>query len=203
MNSPTMKTGKKPMQTLGSKLRRNAVVAVICLSTMTNSGCLLTGGLFNVIWTGMTFWKTLPPVPVSAYKSQLIEDKLWTQERYDRTPVLDPVEGDVFCVDPPSEDQVMRSLPNSPAGGFAFLEETQYNNVRIVVEPMVDRLDECKVYPLVGPCRLHHCHYKCTVYYDKTIRAYWPVPFSHTDQSVEVVYIDKDHLIRCAGPTVQ
>jgi hypothetical protein len=23
------------------------------------------------------------------------------------------------------------------------------------------------------------------------------------DQSEEVVYIDKDHLIRCAGPTVQ
>jgi hypothetical protein len=203
MNSPKMNTGKKPMQTLGSKLRRNVVVTVICLSTMTNSGCLLTGGFINNLWVGMTFWKTLPAVPISAYQSQLIEDKLWTQERYDRTPVLDPVEGDVFCVDPPSEDQVMRSLPNSPAGGFAFFEETQYNNVRIVVEPMVDRLDDCKVYPLVGPCRLHHCHYKCTVYYDKTIRAYWPVPFSHTDQSVEVVYIDKDHLIRCAGPTVQ
>lgn len=203
MNSPTMKTGKKPMQTLGSKLRRNAVVAVICLSTMTNSGCLLTGGMLGVVWRGMTFWQTLPAIPISAHKSQLIEDKLWTQERYDRTPVLDPVEGDVFCVDPPSEDQVMRSLPDTPAGGFAFFQETQFNNVRIVVEPMVDRLDECKVYPLVGPCRLHHCHYKCTVYYDKTIRAYWPVPFSHVDQSVEVVYIDKDHLIRCAGPTVQ
>ncbi|MEZ6034731.1 MAG: hypothetical protein R3C17_16680 [Planctomycetaceae bacterium] len=203
MNSPTMNTGKKPMQTLGSKLRRNAVVAVICLSTMTNSGCLLTNGFIGVAWRGMTFFKTLPFIPISAHQSQLIEDKLWTQERYDRTPVLDPVEGDVFCVDPPSEDQVMRSLPDTPAGGFAFFQETQFNNVRIVVEPMVDRLDECKVYPLVGPCRLHHCHYKCTVYYDKTIRAYWPVPFSHTDQSVEVVYIDKDHLIRCAGPTVQ
>ena len=169
------------MQTFGSKLRRNVVVAIICLSTMTNSGCLLTNGFIGVAWRGMTFWKTLPFVPISAHKSQLIEDKLWTQERYDRTPVLDPVEGD----------------------GFAFFEETQWNNVRIVVEPMVDRLDECKVYPLVGPCRLHHCHYKCTVYYDKTIRAYWPVPFSHTDESVEVVYIDKDHLIRCAGPTVQ
>ena len=203
MKSPSMKTGKKPMQTLGSKLRRNIVVAVICLSTMTNSGCLLTGGFIDVAWRGITFWKTLPVIPISAYQSQQIEDKLWTQERYDRTPVLDPVEGDVFCVDPPSEDQVMRSLPDTPAGGFAFVQETQMNNVRIVVEPMVDRLDECKVYPLVGPCRLHHCHYKCTVYYDKTIRSYWPIPFSHVDQSVEVVYIDKDHLIRCAGPTVQ
>ena len=59
MNSPTMNTGKKPMQTLGSKLRRNVVVAVICLSTMTNSGCLLTGGFIDVVWRGMTFWKTL------------------------------------------------------------------------------------------------------------------------------------------------
>ncbi len=201
MNSPTMITGKKPMQTFGSKLRRGAVVAVICLSTMTNSGCTLTGGFISVVWRGMTFWQTLPPVPISAYQSQQIEDKLWEDERYNRTPVLDQVEGDVFCVDPPSEDQVMRSMPNTPEGGFAFFQETQFNNVKIVVEPLVDRLDDCKVYPLAGPCRLHHCHYKCTIYYDKTIRAYWPIPFSHTDQSVEVVYIDKDHLIRCAGPT--
>jgi hypothetical protein len=47
---------------------------------------------------------------------------------------------------------------------------------------------------------MHHCHYKCTVYYDKTIRSDWPIPFSHTDQTQEVVYIDHDHLIRCAGP---
>ena len=54
--------------------------------------------------------------------------------------------------------------------------------------------------PLVGPARLHPCHYKCTVYFDKTIRSDWPIPFTHTDQSQEVVYIDHDHLIRCAGP---
>lgn len=73
------------------------------------------------------------------------------------------------------------------------------NNVRIVVEPIVDRVDECRFYPLVGPARLHHCHYKCTVYFDKTIRSDWPIPMTHTDQSEEVVYIDHDHLIRCTG----
>ncbi len=137
-----------------------------------------------------------------------MEDKLWEDERYNRVPVLDPVEGEnapIFCVDPPSEDQVMRAMPESHtgAGGFAFFQETSMNNVRIVVEPMVDRLDDCKVYPLVGPCRLHHCHYKCTIYFDKVIRSYWPIPFTHVDQSVEVLYIDKDHLIRCAGPAMQ
>ena len=92
MKSPTINIGKKPMQSLGGKLRRNLVVAVICLSTMTNSGCLLTGGFIDVAWRGMTFWKTLPIIPISPYQSQQMEDKLWTQERYDRTPVLDPVE---------------------------------------------------------------------------------------------------------------
>jgi hypothetical protein len=203
MASSPVSSGNKTMRTFGRHLRRGVVLSTICLLLLSNSGCTLTGGFVSVLWTYMRFFKTLPAVPVPAYQSQLIEDKLWEDERYNRVPVLDPVEGDVFCVDPPSEDQVMRAMPNDPAGGFAFFQETQINNVRIVVEPLVDRLDDCKVYPLVGPARLHHCHYKCTIYYDKTIRAYWPVPFTHTDQSQEVVYIDKDHLIRCAGPAMQ
>jgi hypothetical protein len=191
------------MQTVGRQLRRSAVLATICLMLVSNSGCTLTGGFISVVWSYMSFWKTLPIVPVPAYHTQLIEDKLWEDERYNRVPVLDPVEGEVFCVDPPSEDQVIRAMPSDAAGGVAFFQETQINNVRIVVEPLVDRLDDCKVYPLVGPARLHHCHYKCTIYYDKTVRSYWPIPFTHTDESVEVVYIDKDHLIRCTGPAMQ
>lgn len=196
------------MQTFGRQIRRGVVLTAICLMMFVSSGCTLTGGFIGVMWHYMTFWKTLPPVPVPAYMSQRMEDKLWEDERYNRVPVLDPIEGEnapIFCVDPPSEDQVIRAMPRSHtgAGGVAFFQETSMNNVRIVVEPLVDRLDDCKVYPLVGPCRLHHCHYKCTVYFDKTIRSYWPIPFTHVDQSVEVLYIDKDHLIRCAGPTVQ
>ena len=194
------------MQTFGRQIRRGVVLTAICLMTFANSGCTLTGGFAGVVWEYMVFWKTLPIVPVPVTLSQKMEDKLHEDEFYNRVPVLDPVDGEnapIFCVDPPSEDQVMRALPDDGSGGMAFFQETYLNNVRIVVEPIVDRLDECKVYPLVGPCRLHHCHYKCTVYYDKTIRSYWPIPFSHTDQSVQVVYIDKDHLIRCAGPTVE
>ncbi|MEZ6063192.1 MAG: hypothetical protein R3C19_22835 [Planctomycetaceae bacterium] len=193
------------MQTLSRHLRRWGVLTAICLATTLNSGCTLTGGFAAVLWEYMVFWETLPPMPISAYQSQRIEDQLHEDEFYNRVPVLDPVEGEnapIFCMDPPSDDQVIRALPDDPAGGFAFLQETHRNNVRIVVEPIVDRLDECKVYPLVGPARLHHCHYKCTVYYDKVIRSYWPIPFTHTDQTEEVVYIDKDHLIRCAGPAM-
>ena len=142
-------------------------------------------------------------IPVSPYYSQQIEDTYWEEERYTRVPILDAVEGEnapLFCLDPPSSDEVIRALPDKAAGGFAFLAETARNNIRIVVEPIVDRVDECRFYPLAGPARLHHCHYKCTVYYDKTIRSYWPVPFTHSDETEDVVYIDHDHLIRCTGP---
>ena len=186
------------------KYARLAVLAVgVFLTTFGTSGCTLVTGFGSVIYAFMLFWETTPLIPVSPYYSELIESTYHEEERYDRVPILDPVEGEhapLFCIDSPSDDEVIRKLPNSAAGGLTFLAETRRNNIRIVVEPTVDRLDECRFYPLVGPARMHHCHYKCTVYFDKTIRSDWPIPFEHTDQTQEVVYIDHDHLIRCAGP---
>jgi hypothetical protein len=177
----------------------------VLLGTMITScsGCYVFGSAVVTAVDWSKFWITTPPIPVPAYFSQQIEDTYWEEERYNKVPILDPVEGEnapLFCLDPPSPDEVMRSLPDKAAGGFAFLAETARNNVRIVVEPIVDRVDECRFYPLVGPARLHHCHYKCTVYYDKTIRSSYPVPFTFEDETQEVVYIDHDHLIRCSGP---
>lgn len=194
------------MSALIKHLKKIVVVGTVCLMTFGNSGCVLVGGFADVLFEGLLFWEALPPIPVSAYQSEQIEDQYHEDERYNRVPVLDPVEGEhapIFCVDPPSPDEVMRALPDEASGGFAFIAETSRNNVRIVVEPIVDRLDECKFYPLVGPARLHHCHYKCTVYYTKVIRSAWPIPFTHSDESEEVVYIDHDHLIRCAGPVTK
>ena len=189
-------------------VRRSVLVLGLSTALIGSSGCLIIDGFFQVQSAFSTFWKTAPFIPVGAYFSQRIEDVYHEEERYGRVPVLDPVEGEnapLFCLDPPSPDEVVRALPSSETGegGYAFLAETQINNVRIVVEPIVDRIDECKFYPLVGPARLHHCHYKCTVYYDKTIRSDWPIPFSHEDATESVVYIDHDHLIRCAGPVVR
>ena len=190
------------MQTFGRQLRRWAMLTAICLMTFVNSGCTLTSGFVSVLTEYVTFWEAPVPIPVSAYKSQQIEDELWEQER-GRVAILDPIDGEnapMHCMDPPSDEAVMKALPDSPAGGFAFFKETHRNNVRIVKELIVDRLDDPRVYPLVGPARQKHCHYKCTVYYDKVIRSYWPIPFTSEDQSQEVVYIDKNYLIRVAGP---
>lgn len=186
-------------------MKRMSLYAVVATLAISTTGCELTFGALKTAFAFSRFWGTTPLIPVSPYYSQKIEDTYHEEERYGKVPVLDPVEGDnapLYCLDPPSPDEVYRALPEpvTGSGGFAFIAEKNMNNVRIVVEPIVDRVDECRFFPLVGPARLHHCHYKCTVYFDKTIRSDWPVPFTHSDQSQEVVYIDHDHLIRCAGP---
>ncbi len=177
------------------------------LLSLSNSGCtLFWEGFGGLLLDFSGFWNTTPLIPVSPYYSQLIEDTYHEEERYNRVAILDPVEGEhapIYCLDPPSEDEIYRALPDKTSGGLSFIAETTHNNVRIAIEPIVDSLGECRFYPLVGPARLHKCHYKCTIYYDRIIRSDWPIPFSHIDETQEVVYIDKDHLIRCAGPQVE
>ncbi len=204
------------MMRLPKIARRVALLACTLWITLPNTGCVEALPLvpFNFLlfedFSGMVinycaFWKTTPIIPVSPYYSQLVEDTYHEEEYYGKVPVLDPVEGEhapIYCLDPPSPDEIVRTMPNKTGGGLSFFAETTHNNVRMTVEPIVDKLEECRFYPLVGPAKLHKCHYKCTIYYDKTIRSFWPVPFSHDDESQEVVYIDHDHLIRCAGPDV-
>jgi hypothetical protein len=165
------------------------------------TGCTVVGDFSTTFATMRGFFGTTPFIPVTPLVQKGIEDRLWENERYDRVPILDPIEGQfapVFCMDPPSDDEVMRTLP-SVQGGVPFLHERFRNNVRIVKELIADYVDEPRFYPLAGPAQLHHCHFKCTVYYDGTFRTYWPIPFTHHDETVQVVYIDHDHLHRVGG----
>lgn len=192
------------MDGLRNSMKRILVLIGLSLMTCTSSGCKLLGsGIWDQLFVSCKYWVASPPIPVSPYWSQLIEDTYWEEGRYGKAPVLDPVEGEnapLFCLDNPSPDEVMRALPDDTAGGWPFVAETSRNNVRMIVEPIVDKLEECRFIPLVGPARTHKCHYKCTIYYEKVIRSGWPIPFTHIDNKIEVVYVDHDHLIRCAGP---
>ncbi|MDB5348074.1 MAG: blaR1 2 [Schlesneria sp.] len=97
--------------------------------------------------------------------------------------------------DPPTPDEVLSALPKLTSEKSPFLSEMRRQNVKIVVQPIRDQIDDWRVYPLVGPARLHHCTYKCTVYFELVIRSEWPIPFCHTKECVDVVYIDRDCLI--------
>lgn len=152
-------------------------------------GSMPQGGLFPLLLT---------PIPVSPALSQEIEDH---HERRDKegVPILGPIRGEfapVFCMDPPSDEEVYQTLPPI-VHGLPFVWEVQRKNVRISKEKLVDHIDDCRFYPLIGPCQLHHCHFKCTVWFEETTTMAWPIPWTHTVKNQEVLYIDKDHLHRC------
>ena len=98
-----------------------------------------------------------------------------------------------ICEDPPSDAEVMRTMPRV-ARGVPYIYEEHRDDIRIVYERLVDRIDPPRFYPLIGPAQLHHCHWKCTVYYTETIESGYPFPYRCVRPRVEVVYIDKDHL---------
>ncbi len=138
------------------------------------------------------------PIPISPYFQKKEEDAFWNHKRYDRVPVLGPLQaGAPEIVDAPSEDEVMRQLEKARPvqGGIPLLHEVQRNHVRIVVESTQNSVDAPRVMPLMGPVQLHHAHFKCMVYFTEVTHVGWPVPYTTTDEDCqEVIYIDHDHL---------
>ncbi|MFN9369172.1 MAG: hypothetical protein ACK6CT_10495, partial [Planctomycetia bacterium] len=137
------------------------------------------------------------PVPVGIQKAK--EDQFWNYERYERAPVLGPLQpgGPCEALDEPSDDEVMRALEKARPvqGNWPFLYEVQRNHVRISKCKISDYIDPPRHLPLVGPVQVHHAHYKCTVYFQEVKRIGWPVPHTLVDEDCqEVVYIDHDHM---------
>ncbi len=175
---------------MSNKTLTSAMAILVGVAVATSTGCVHYGpslGLFAI------------PIPVSPYFQKKNEDEFWVKERYDRVPMLPPLTagGPDTALDPPSDDEVMRTFERAmpTQGGTPFLQTVQRDNVRIVKEKISDYIDPPRVYPLVGPAQLHHCHYKCSIYYTETTHVGWPLPHTLVDEdSVEVVYIDHNHL---------
>jgi hypothetical protein len=121
-------------------------------------------------------------------------------ERQDyRTPLRGPIPPGTKlpqCEEPPDEALVLSALRDKQASHSERWAESR-DDFEIVTEKIVDKVDPPRFFPLIGPAQLHHCHYKCTVYYTGTIELSWPFPFRVNRPCVEVVYIDKDHLHLC------
>jgi hypothetical protein len=135
------------------------------------------------------------PVPVPPLVSEKIEENLCAKNDT-RTPIMPPIrEGfpPPLCEDAPSEAEVLRAMQNVTRG-IPYAYEEFRDNISVVTERIVDKIDPPRFYPLIGPAQLHHCHWKCTVYYLETMESGWPFPFQCRQQRVEVIYIDKDHL---------
>jgi RNA polymerase sigma factor (sigma-70 family) len=98
-----------------------------------------------------------------------------------------------LCETPPDDAEVLRALPPvSP--GVPYVFEEFRDNIQVVTERIVDRIDPPRFFPLVGRARLHLCRYKCTVYFTEKILSNFPFPFETVRPRVQVVYLDKDYL---------
>ena len=166
---------------------------IVAVGTSSQTGC------FWLTAQGPNIGPLAIPIPVPVGIQKAKEDQFWNYERYERAPVLGPLQpgGPCEALDEPSDDEVMRALEKARPvqGNWPFLYEVQRNNVRITKCKISDYVDPPRHYPLVGPAQLHRAHYKCTVYFQEVKRIGWPVPHTLVDEDCqEVVYIDHDHL---------
>jgi hypothetical protein len=117
-----------------------------------------------------------------------------------RTPILPPLHGGVTApaCEAPEDAEVLQIL-NGLSRAVPYLCEQYRDDIRIVKEQLVDEVDEPRFFPLVGVARLHHSHWKCSIYFAETIESSYPFSFRVTRPAVGVVYIDKDHLHLCTA----
>jgi hypothetical protein len=110
-----------------------------------------------------------------------------------RTLILPPVSQSqkVECGEP-GEARVLRAMPALISVPGIF--ETSRDNIEIVTERIVNKLDPPRFYPLVGLAQFHHTHWKCTVSYTETVRGSYPIAFRWTRPMIHVVYLDLNHL---------
>lgn len=146
----------------------------------------------------------LTPVPMQPWVADRINERLTNRNDF-RTPILPPIPAGhrPLCEDAPDKAEILRAMPRVARGVPYFYEEHR-DDIEVTVEKIVDVVDPPRFFPLIGPAQLHHCHWKCTVYYTETVQSSYPFPFQTKRRRVEVVYIDKDHLHQCvAGPDAQ
>ena len=163
-------------------------------------GCIVSG-LGGCVPNPFFYSANAPvPYPVPPWVSERMVEKYDTRYRL-RTPIMPPIlpgQPAPTCDDPPSEDEVIRTMP-PVVRGVPFIYEEFRDDFTVVIEKLVDRIDPCVYVPLLGPAQLHHCHYKCTVFYKERKQSDYPFPFQVENDRVQVVYIDKDHFHLCVG----
>ena len=168
------------------KMRTFALIAGALLAPLCFSGCF-------------PFFAF--PAPIPPWVTERMEEKYCFPNDF-RTTILPPIrEGfpPPLCEDPPDIAMVLRAMRHV-CRGIPYVYEEFRDDIQMVPERLVDRIDPPRFFPLIGTAQLHHCHWKCTVYYTETIESGYPFPFRCVRPRVEVIYIDKDHLHLYPGP---
>ena len=173
-------------------LRKRLLIAGILLIPTFLSGCVPFGmGLGT-------------PIPMQPWVADRVAERLENKNDH-RVPVMPaiPPGHRPYCEDPPDDQEILRAMPRVTRG-IPYIYEEFRDDIEFSREKLVDKIDPPRFIPLVGPAQLHHCHWKCTIYFTETIDSSYPFPFRTKRRRAEVVYIDKDHLHLCVtGPDAQ
>jgi hypothetical protein len=173
------------------KLRAGLWIAAAILSALGGSGCNQAHPFSMGLAT---------PIPVPPWVTERMEEKYAHRRDYE-TVIMPPIRPGFpppLCEDPPDDARVIRAMRDVTRGVPYFFEEFR-DDIQIVTERLVDRIDPPRFYPLVGPAQLHHCHWKCTIYWTETLESGYPFPVRLRRPRVEVIYMDTDHLHLCTG----
>ncbi len=180
--------GKRGRETEMKRARSLAMWTLLSLAPFGLSGCIPYSLAF------------LPALTVQPWVTDRMEEK-FSKTSDNKTPILPPIRqgfAPPTCEDPPDEAQVIRAMPRLARGVPYFYEEFR-DDIQIVTERMVDKIDPPRFFPLIGPAQLHHCHWKCTIYYNEIIESGYPFPMKVKNPRIQVIYIDKDHLHMYVG----
>ncbi|MCS6866368.1 MAG: hypothetical protein RMJ56_14990 [Gemmataceae bacterium] len=166
-----------------SWIRRKWWLVALALVPVVNIGC-------NPFTLGL-----LTPIPVQPWVAERMEEK-YNHHKDGKVPIMPPIRDGFpppICEDPPSDAEVLRAMPRVPRG-VPYVYEVFRDDIVIVKNRLVDKIDPPRFFPLVGPAQLHHCHWECVVYYTELIQSDYPFPVYIKRPRVQVIYIDKDHL---------
>lgn len=105
---------------------------------------------------------------------------------------------------PPSDQSVHRALASKIASDsdLSHLVETSRGRIRIIKEKVSDTIEKPRVYPLVGSAQLRMIRWKCTIYFDESTIAKWPIAHEMKQKAKEVVFLTTQHLHRPDGSIV-
>jgi hypothetical protein len=135
----------------------------------------------------------MPPTP-PAVESKAKNDS--------RVPIAQPIRKGVplpICEDPPSDEEILRAMRRE-APGIPGICEVLHDDIVIVKNRLVDKIEPPRFFALIGPAQLHHCHWECIVHYTESIKLECPFPMCVRKPRAEVIYFDKDYLHLYVGP---
>jgi hypothetical protein len=181
-------------------LRTCVLLAAASLAPLLATGCdPLTGAHLLVHPFSMGI---ATPIPSPPWATEQLERKYVFNKVDYRTVIMPPIrEGfpPPRCEDPPDLASALRALEDV-VRGVPYIYEEFRDDIDYIPEKLVDRIDPPRFYPLIGLAQLHHCHWKCTIYYTETVQSSYPFAVYIKRPRTQVVYIDKDHLHLFTGP---